>query len=358
MEVMYQNAFEADEETILRCVADRQSLSRREIEDYLRRQCLDYLDRRQEAWNPDYSSEEAFIKSVEPNRQHFREVLGVIGPQDDDLQPATWPAFENDRFVGQWLRVRLADGLHAYALYARPKSANGPLPLVIAQHGISSSPEHVFGFIDPHRLYHAFGMRLLEAGYAVLAPLLTTDAARRSRLDRLCRLLGFTLQGLEVAKISRLIDWAERQPEIDAGRIAMWGLSMGGLFTLITTPVELRIKAAIIAAFFNHRVNKMVVEDPRYSCFLPTNEEYIFMRGWLSAFSDRDLMALICPRPLQVQHGKCDAIAWWPQVVDEFEAGRVYYQALGVGDRCELSLHEGGHEIVPDEGIRFLQKWL
>ena len=358
VQVLYENAFNAAPELINRSVADRQSLSRREYEDWLRRQVTDYLSRKDHYWQPDFSSPEAYLASVEPNRNRWRQALGVFQPADDDLQPREYPCFEDDQIQGIWIEVRLDDGLWARAIFAWPKDTSGPLPLVVAQHGISSSPEHCFGLIAGETLYWAFAQRLTRAGYAVLAPLLTTDGKYRSRLDRLCRMMGFTLQGLEVAKISRLLDWAQSRDVVDPQRMGMWGLSMGGFYTLITVPVEQRLKLGIIAAFFNHRVNKLAIEDPRYSCFLPLAEEYIFIPGWLREFSDAELLALFCPRPVQVQCGKCDGISWWPMVVEEFERAKAYYDKLGVGERCQLCLHHGGHEIVYDAGVEFLNKWL
>jgi dienelactone hydrolase len=364
MPVLYENALEASPELIARAIHDRQHLNRMEFEDWLRAQAQDYQARRDRYWAPDFSSVEAYLASVAPNRQRWREALGVFEPRDDDLQPHCYPCLEDDEIYAEWVEVRLADGLWARAIIGRPKQAAGRLPLVVTQHGISSSPEHCLGVAPGDTVYWAFAQRLLReakdggGAYAVLAPLLTTDGAYRGRLDRLCRALGFTLQGLEVAKISRLLDWALSLEFVDPNRIAMWGLSMGGFYTLITTPCEPRIRVAIIAAFFNHRVNKLVIEDPRYSCYLPVNEEYIFIRGWLREFSDAELLALICPRPVQVQCGRCDGISWWPMVVEEFKRGRSYYERLGVGERCELCLHPGGHEIAYEAGLEFLRKWL
>ncbi|MBC7287575.1 MAG: prolyl oligopeptidase family serine peptidase, partial [Armatimonadetes bacterium] len=312
MGVMYENAFEATPELISRSIADRQHLSRMEYEDWLRRQVTAYQERKKRYWQPDFSSETAYLESVEPNRERWRQALGVFQPEDDDLQACEYPCLEDEQVKAVWVEVRLTDGIWARAIVGRPKHAQGPVPLVVAQHGISSSPEHCFGVVADDTVYWGFGQRLVREGYAVVAPLLTTDGKYRSRLDRLCRLLGFTLEGLEVAKISRLLDWAAKQDFVDPERMAMWGLSMGGFYTLITVPVEPRLKLGIIAAFFNHRVNKLAVEDPRYSCYLPLTEEYIFIPGWLREFSDAELLALFCPRPVQVQCGKCDAVSWWP----------------------------------------------
>ncbi len=358
MLIFYQNAFEAEPELVNRVIADRQHLNRLEFEDWLRREVQSYQRRKSRYWTPDFSSEEAFLASVEGNRDRWRAALGVFEPRDDTFAPQFYPAMEDDEVYAQWVEVRLDEGLYARAIVARPKKAEGRVPLMVCQHGISSSPEHCFGVAPSETVYWSFAREVVRAGYGVIAPLMTTTGQYRSRLDRICRALGYTIHGLEVAKISRLLDWAETLEWVDSDRLGMWGLSMGGLYTLITVPVELRLKLGIISAFFNHRVNKLCIEDPRYSCFLPTNEEYIFIPGWLREFSDAELMALYCPRPIQVQCGKCDGISWWPMVVEEFERGREYYERLGIGDRCDLCLNPGGHEVVVDSGLEFIAKWL
>ncbi|MFW5867539.1 MAG: hypothetical protein ACOCX2_06960, partial [Armatimonadota bacterium] len=62
----YENAFEAKSGLIDRGTRDRQNLLRNETEDFLRELSLDYEPRQEEYWNRDYSSEEAYLASVEP----------------------------------------------------------------------------------------------------------------------------------------------------------------------------------------------------------------------------------------------------------------------------------------------------
>ena len=354
----YENAADASEGLILRAAQDRQWLLRTETEDFLRAECLAIDERRPDFWHWNYSSEEAFLASVADNRQRWQEAVGDFGEPEADMAPATEPFFETDAIRADWIHINLYGSLRGRAVLALPKGQTGPLPVVIAQHGIGSSPELVFGMADEGELYHAYGRHLVEAGFAVLAPLNVTEAAPRARLHRMCLLLGKTLPGLEIRKIRRFIDYLATRPEVDTNRLGMWGISLGGYYTLFATPLEPRIKVAIICAFFNRRPLKMVVDDPRYSCFLSTSEEHIFVPGWLREFSDSDLASLICPRPLMVQTGKADAIAWWPFVVEEFERAREHYRALGVEERCQLDLHEAGHEIRVKTGIEFLSRWL
>jgi hypothetical protein len=102
----------------------------------------------------------------------------------------------------------------------------------------------------------------------------------------------------------------------------------------------------------------MIIDDPRHSCFLSTAEEHIFVPGWLRNFGDSDLISLICPRPMLIQAGRGDGIGWWPWQQDEFAVAHSYYERLGVAERLEMFMHDGGHEIDVASGLQFLQKWL
>ncbi len=355
----YENAFTAPPGLIARGTEDRQNLMRKEAEDFLRGLCEDYPARAEQFWQRDYSSLEAYEASVRPNRERWLQAVGDFGPPDPEMAPLVEPFAENEHLRAEWITINLYGRLRGRGVLAIPKRGAPPFPLVIAQHGIGSCPERVFGFNDDAMLYHAYGQRLCEAGYAVLAPFNITGAKPRERLTRLCLLLGKTLWGLEIAKIKRLLDYVATRPEIDSSRVAMWGISLGGAYTLFTMPLEPRIQVGICTAWFNHRVKKMAIDDPRYSCFLSVDENHIFIPGWLREFSDSDLVSLIAPRPFMSQTGKADGIAWWPFVLEEFERARAHYVRLGVEpERMELDLHEGGHEIQVASGLEFLKKWL
>jgi hypothetical protein len=167
-----------------------------------------------------------------------------------------------------------------------------------------------------------------------------------------------SLTGIELVRMQRLLDAVLQDPKIASERVGFWGLSLGGMAAQLWGPLEPRFKAIISAAWFNSRLQKMVIPDPRYSCFLDTEEEHVFLPGWLTEFSESDLISLICPRPFMAQTGKADSIAWFPQVVDEFAKLRLHYERLGIADRSVLDLHEGGHEVDIESGIAWLTEWV
>lgn len=344
-------------DTIRRVIDDAQSLQRRETEEYLRSLCVEgYPARQKEFWKRNYSSPESFLTSVEPNRQRWEQAVGSFQPEGD-FEAGEEPFLEDEKVIAKRISIKFAPNLYCRFVFALPKKRAGKIPLVIAQHGISCSPEKVFGLCDDGNIYHSYGYRLAKDGFAVIAPLNITTVERK-RYCRLALLLGKTLVGLEISKLKRLLDYASTLPEVDAEKIAMWGISLGGYYTLLALPLEPRLKAGIACAFFNHRLKKMVIDDPRYSCFLSTEEEHIFIPGWLREFTDSDLVSLICPRPFMVQTGKADGVSWWPFVLEEFAVAKKHYDKLGMADRIQMDLHSGGHEIRYESGLAFLKKWM
>jgi hypothetical protein len=336
---------------------ERTNAYAKQLENYLRGWLVDqYPERAAKAWNRDYSSIDAFLRSVEPNRVRWRQVLKPpLWSKTGELKRRPHAALAD--LHAEWLTLPLGS-ITAEGVLVMPARASRqePVPLVIAQHGIGSYPENTFGLFSPG--YHAYARELVKAGFAVLAPMNLRSVERRNRIERLCRLADTTLPGVELVRLQHLLDVVLADPRIDRERVGMWGVSLGGMATMFWMPLEPRIKAGVVSAWFNHRLTKMAVPDERYSCFLETKEEHAIFQGWLTEFSDRDAVALICPRPLLVQHGKADRIASWPQMVEEFKAASKHYEHLQMADRIELDLHDGGHEARVPSGIAFLSRWL
>lgn len=327
----------------------------KELEKYLVHYLVDeYEARAGKAWNRDYSSPDALVRSVAPNRLRWEKEV-IKPPVLQKTGPLIRKPYDLVGTAGEWLELPLGN-ISARAVIAYPKGARkgSPVPLVIALHGIGSGPETPF---ENGKSYHAYAQALLDAGFAVLAPLNMRTIPRRNNIERLARLADVSLPGIELARLQHLLDVVLDDERIDEHQVGAWGVSLGGMATMFWMPLEPRIKAGIVAAWFNHRINKMVVPDERYSSFTKNNEEHAYFTGWLTEFTDHDVISLICPRPVQIQHGKKDGIAHWPQVVEEFERSKVHYERLGLPDRIELSMNDGGHEAHVAEGVRFFRKW-
>ncbi len=350
-------AADRNEVTIQQMMEERTLEYKEQLINYLQQWIIEeYPERSEKAWNRDYSSIDAFQRSVTMNREAWRAVLNPpelrkSGP----LSKKPHPYLQD--IQAEWIELPLGP-VTAQAILAFPEGASEehPVPLVIAQHGIGSYPETPFEINN--EAYHAYARELLKAGFAVLAPMNLRSKENRNYVERLCRLIDTTLPGIELVRLQHLLDVVLADPRIDPDHVGMWGVSLGGMATMFWMPLEPRIKAGVVSAWFNHRLNKMVVPDERYVSFLVVDEEHAFFRGWLTAFSDHDVVSLICPRPLLIQHGKNDRIAHWPQVMEEFNIAKTHYEKLDIADRIEMFLFEGGHEAGTESGIPFLIRWL
>jgi hypothetical protein len=270
-----------------RMANDRQSLQRRDTENFLRTLTEVVHAQRNTHWQRDYSSVENYDRSVAVRRAEWAGCVGSFDLATQVDQVTLTPYFEAENFIAYWLVVPMtikdlaltadqpAPIIHARSLFTLPKDHAGPHQLVVAQHGIGCCPERVFGIVDDGNLYHSYGRRLAEAGYAVLAPIHITEHQPRARYQRMCIMLGKTLWGLEISKLRALLDHVLAWPEIKPSGTGMWGISLGGAYTLFTSVLEPRIQAAVCTAWFNDRLRKMIIDDPRYSCFLSTTEERI-----------------------------------------------------------------------------------
>jgi len=346
---------QVQEKTFEQIETERTDLYAGQLENYLRMYLVDqYEERAEKFWNRDYSSTDAFIRSVEPNRDRWRSVV-IKPPVLSKTGPVIRRPYTVEGIKGEWIELPLGP-LTAQAFIAFPdrQDSNKPLPLVIAQHGIGSTPESPFKGGG----YNIYAKELLKAGFVVLAPMNLRSIERRGRIERLCRLADLSLPGIELARLQHLLDVVLEDPRIDEERVGLWGVSLGGMATMFWMPLEPRIKAGVVSAWFNHRRNKMVIPDERYSCFLETTEEHAFFSGWLTEFTDHDVVSLICPRPLLIHHGKADRIAWWPQVIEEFNIAKTHYEKLNIPERIEIDIHDGGHEAIVESGVKFMVKWL
>jgi dienelactone hydrolase len=195
-----------------------------------------------------------------------------------------------------------------------------------------------------------------KRGYVVFAPqhLFSADGFPkdvRNRTDQRLRLVGTSLTAVEIAKITRSLDVLLTRPEVDASRVAMVGLSYGGYYTIVTAAIDQRIKVSVCSCYYG-------VQEGRYErdeLSIPTDFQF---KDRFTFFRDSDIVALICPRALQIQAGSKDGL-------DHREPGRLlaplsgtFYSRLGVADRFQHLVFEGGHEFHDQSAWDFVKKHL
>ena len=305
----------------------------------------------------DYSSPQAFEKSAGRYRQAFCASIGYPPPGDVPPGGATFDKIGEDH-VGTYYRatIPILPGVHAEGIFIVPKSLkeNERAPLVIAMHGGGGSPE--VALFRGGANYHDMVRGGAKRGYVVFAPQHLFSAEGfpkdvRNRTDERLRLVGTSLTAIEIAKITRSLDVLLKRPEVDPARVAMVGLSYGGYYALVAPALDPRIKVSVCSCYYG-------VQESRYErdeLSIPSDFRF---KDRFTLFRDSDLVALICPRALQIQAGVKDG-------VDHREGGKLlaprsasYYSKLGLDDRFQHLVFEGGHEFHDPSAWEFVKKHL
>lgn len=338
-------------------VADSDALrteQARELDAYIRATAAD-RSRFEQLFRPDYQSPPAFEASAARLRQAFCDSIGYPPPGDRPEQPATFTRLGEDH-LGVYYRamIPVLPDVHSEGIYIVPKSTRGKTPLVISMHGGGGSPE--VALFNGGANYHDMVRGAVRRGYVVYAPQHLFRAEGypqdiRRQIDDRLRLVGTSLTAVEVAKITRAIDQLVLRPEVDAQRIAMVGLSYGGYYALITPAIDRRIKVSVSSCYFG-------VQEGRYAqdeLSVPTDFRF---PNRMTLFNDADLVALICPRAHQVQAGATDNAS-------HRETGRLlapraaaYYEQLGLSERFQHVIFDGGHEFHDVSAWAFVEQHL
>lgn len=114
----------------------------------------------------------------------------------------------------------------------RVAGARGPgdrPPLLLMAPGLDSAKEEM----------HSMEMLFLDRGIATLA----FDGPGQGEAE-----YDLAIRGDYEVAVSAIVDWAEQRDDIDADRIAMWGVSLGGYYAPRAAAFEKRLKACIALA--------------------------------------------------------------------------------------------------------------
>jgi len=326
----------------------------RELDAYIN--ALKKDDRRlRSLFRPNYSSVKAYQASTKPLRERFAQSIGYPPPGQPD---STAPSFTQvgEDAIGTYYRARISvlPGVHAVGIYIAPKGVKGRVPLVVSMHGGGGSPEAAL--FRGGSNYRDMVRGGVKRGYAVWAPTHLFRAEGfpqdiRNRVDSRARLVGTSLTAIEIAKITRSLDVLLKRPEIDAKRVGMVGLSYGGYYTLVTAALEPRIKAAVSSCYFG-------VQEGRYEQDeLSVPSDFRFTDRF-TLLNDPEIVALICPRPLEIQAGSRDNASHREMGKQLAPRAEEHYRRLGRADAFRFVVFEGGHEFHDATAWEWIEKHL
>ncbi|MXY26732.1 hypothetical protein F4Y59_01030, partial [Candidatus Poribacteria bacterium] len=319
-------------------------------------------EKRGALWNRDYSSHDAYLKSVEPNREQFRKQIGCLDerlPIEELSYVATTRTsariLESEKYTVSRVRWQVFDAVDGEGLLLEP-TQNVPITgQVIALPDADWTPEMIAGVTADLPPNAQFARRLAQAGCRVVVPLLInredtysgnptlgamTNQPHREFIYRMAYQLGRHIIGYEVQKVLSLVDWMSHA-DVPIGVI---GYGEGGLIALYSAAVDTRIQATAVSGYFQSR--QAVWREPIYRN----------VWGLLHEFGDAEIASLVAPRPLIIEASRGPEIAGPPPprsgrgggapgqlvsppldaVKSEFDRARDCYQQLGAESAVHL----------------------
>jgi hypothetical protein len=179
--------------------------------------------------------------------------------------------------------------------------------------------------------------------------------------------------------VSRIVDYFETDPHVDAARIAVTGVSRLGKTALWAGARDERIACVIasVSGSGGAALSRRNYGETIAHLVAPTRFPYWYARnyaGWAdrpteAPFDAHFVIALVAPRPLLLQTGYTDK---WSDPYGEFLAAKAatpVYELLGAKGIEEYSMppvgqprmntlgylvHDGGHGVVPADWAVFL----
>lgn len=320
----------------------------------------DLSDTREGRFKLDTSSAAAYQKSVEPYRDYFRdEVIGHFDQPLMEFNPRSRVIYDQPTWTGYEVVLDVFPDVIAYGILCLPKNLqpNERRPVVVCQHGLEGRPQDTIE--GDHPAYHDFAAKLAQRGYITFAPQnLYIGHDKFRSLQRKAYPLKKTLFSIIVPQHQQIVNWLKTQPNVDADRIAFYGLSYGGKSAMRIPPLVSDYCLSICSGDFNDWVDKNATTQENYS-YVWTGEYEIFEFDLGTTFNYAEMAALIAPRPFMVERGQRDAVANDERVASEFAKARFLYSArLGLPEHCQIEWFNGPHMINAQGTFEFLDRHL
>lgn len=163
---------------------------------------------------------------------------------------------------------------------------------------------------------------------------------------------------------SRVMDWIETRPELDATRVAVVGHSRGGKTALWAAAQDVRFAMAVsngsgCGGARLGRANDSKAEKIRQILFSFPHWFCPNFAAWINRDMDLphdadDLLRLIAPRLVYVASGSEDAWAGPRAEKAAWDAAHDIYRAYGCEKNMGYHCHKGPHKLLPEDWDRFM----
>jgi hypothetical protein len=328
------------------------------VQDLLRRSS----QVRDAKWQVKQPSVDEWRRARQPLRDWVHdELIGRLPPARRPPNPRSRLVVETDEYLGYELVLDVLDDVIASGILLLPGNlaVGEKRPLVVCQHGLEGTPlDTISREPRPYASYKAFSAELVKRGFVVYAPQNPYRGGDRFRsIQRKSNPLKRSLFSYIIAQHEQTLDWLATLPQVDAKRIAFYGLSYGGKTAMRVPPLVDRYCLAICSGDFTDWVKTIATNEDRYG-YIFTGEYEIpeWNMGHVASYAE--LAMLMAPRPFMVEQGHRDGGAPTEWVAGEYGKVRRHYDLLHIGDRTEIEFFDGPHTIHGQGTFQFLHRHL
>jgi dienelactone hydrolase len=303
-------------------------------------------------------------------RRALAETIGLplIGKMPLKVIPG--PVDKLDGYTRMAFTIETAPELYVPAFLLVPDGANGRLPAVLVAHGHGYGMNSVVGLKEDgsprpfgEGYQHDMGLQAVRAGFVTLVYDQLGFGRRRDfdfnryfKMPLACEHpskcgihFGQSITGLRVFDARRMIDFLQQRREVNPDKIAMVGISGGGLVTQFTAALDDRVKAACISGHINHYATSIL---SLYHCI----DNYVPALGRIA--DNEDVACLIAPRPLLVEAGTQDPIFPIAATREAIAKIGTCYALLGADNNLDTDIFDKGHEFSGARTWEFFRKHL
>lgn len=287
-------------------------------------------------------------------RENFDRMIGPV-PEKGELVSRVTGSVTRDGFRIEKLWYQSQPGFYVTANLYLPETASEPLPAILHLPGHAPNGKA----FEP---YQSLCQSLVRKGYAVLC---IDPVGQGERGPYYAPGNNHECQGIQgflprdpspkyfIWDGVRAIDYLETRPEIDAQRIAVTGISGGGVQTFLLAFYDARVKGAVAMG------SAVQMECLLWSSYDPDGTFYDGIRE--DGSTPADLIAGIAPRGIVIQNGDHDAGFPTASGHRVYEDVRHVWEILGARDNIACESPDAGHEIneaVRRNVYRWMNRWL
>lgn len=286
------------------------------IDKYLSRELAAAPKKRQQYWKPDYSSPEAYDKSVNPNRERLKKILGVVDQrlpvkELEHVATSGQPSLvaETDLYKVYAVRWPVLPGVWGEGLLLEPTGK--ARACVVAIPDADQTPESLV--FPPAKASEnppgQFARELAEYGCRVVVLTLVdrkdtwsenpvikraTNQPHREFVYRMAYQMGRHVIGYEVQRVLAAVDWFAG--DRNHAPIGVYGYGEGGLIALCSGALDTRIHTVATGGYWGPAED--LAEEPIYRN----------VWGLLREFGKNEMAALVAPRRLILERSDAPAV--------------------------------------------------